>query len=426
MSTAVVVDGGAVAARHIPAVPAGITLLGCGTVGAALVRLLSSPHAGVPLRVIQALVRDPTRARNVPDTLRLSTDIDAVFARRPDVVVELLGGTTPARALVLEAVSRGLPVVTANKSLLARHGRELREAAHRSGTPLLSEAAVIAGVPFLGTFARRPFASSATRIEAIANGTSNYVLSRCAAGEDLAHALADAQRLGYAEPDPSNDVNGVDAVEKLAVVLQQFAGLAPDPDAIETRGISHVSRSLVADAAALGGVIKPVIVADWSAQLEAFAGPAFVAAEHPLARVNDVENALLLHTRRGCLRFEGPGAGPDVTAATVLDDVTEIVTGVALPPSAVPKAAAPHAPRTGWLVGLEAERLPDAVDLADYFASHGIYARRTTDRRVDQGCQHEALLTWPLHREPLERALETLGRATGARTVHLRALESRS
>lgn len=424
MSTAVVVDGGAVAARPAPAEPADIVLLGCGTVGAAVARLVSSPHPGRRLRIINALVRDARRARDVPRSLSLTSDAAQLFARHPQVVVELLGGVTPSRALVLEALSRGIAVVTANKSLLARHGRELREASLDSGAPLLCEAAVIAGVPFLGTFGRRPF-TSATRIEAIANGTSNYILSALAHGREFEHGLADAQRLGYAEPDPSNDVNGTDSAEKLAVLLQQFGGVAVDPDAVETCGIARVSRDLAADAQALGGVVKPVIVADWSRQLEAYAGPAFVSTEHALARVDGVENALLLHTSRGRLRFEGPGAGPEVTAATVLDDVHEVVAGVAARTAWVPRSATATPLETGWLISLEGTRLPHPLHLADYFASSGIYARRTSDRSSQDGRERQALLTWPTHREPLERALDAFSRATGAHTAHVRTLESR-
>ena len=139
-----------------------------------------------------------------------------MFATRPTVIVEALGGLEPARTLVLDAIARGIPVVTANKSLLAHHGDELADAAARAGVSLRFEASVVAGVPFLGTFARRPYASALTSITGIVNGTTNFILSQMQDGtSDYGSALAEAQRRGFAEPEPSKDVDGIDAAEKL-------------------------------------------------------------------------------------------------------------------------------------------------------------------------------------------------------------------
>jgi len=285
-----------------------IALLGCGNVGAALARLAAREADHTPFTILGALVRDPARARDVPIAPPFTTDPDGLLELAPSVVVELLGGTEPARQLVVRALERRVPVVTANKTLLARHGAELREAATRAQVPLLYEAAVLAGVPFLGTFARRPYAADASSLTGIANGTSNFILTRARDGERVAAALAEAQRRGYAEPDPHSDLAGIDAAEKLAVLLQHFASADVHPDAIETVGIESVTDLQAAHAGALGGVIKPIIHADWTARLEAFVGPAFVPGAHALARVDDVENALLLHTARGRLLFQGPGA----------------------------------------------------------------------------------------------------------------------
>src|SRR5688500_13629023 len=156
-----------------------ITLLGCGTVGSAVAALArQSRPQSLPIRITTALVRDARRHRPALDGETLRTnDIASVLTSPPDVVVEVLGGTEPARTIVLAALERGIPVVTANKSLLAAYGRQLREAAALTGTPLLYEAAVLAGVPFLGTFTRRPYASQLTSLVGIANGTSNYILT---------------------------------------------------------------------------------------------------------------------------------------------------------------------------------------------------------------------------------------------------------
>jgi homoserine dehydrogenase len=398
-----------------------IALLGCGNVGTAVTRL-AARAADRPFTILGALVRDPARPRETPVRPVLTTEPAALLESNPSVVVELLGGTEPARQLVIEALERRIPVVTANKTLLARHGAELRDTSARTGAPVLYEAAVLAGVPFLGTFARRPYAAEASSLTGIANGTSNFILTRCVRdGDRLTSALAEAQRRGYAEPDPRNDVAGIDAAEKLAVLLQHFASLDVHPDAIETRGIDTLSDVQPTHARELGGVIKPIIHADWSSGLEAFVGPAFLPAAHPLAHVDDVENALLLGTARGRLLFQGPGAGPDVTAAAVLDDVREIGAGTVRPPTSTLRSRQPNAPETEWLITLSAPRLPRAADVADLLASYGVFPHRTTQRQRTDGHDTQSLLVWPSSRPQVERALDALRRATDCTATAIRA-----
>jgi homoserine dehydrogenase len=402
-----------------------IALLGFGKVGSAFARLVAQDQSPGPgARIIGALVRDAGRSRDQPGLPRLTSDARAVLGGRPDVVVELLGGLEPARALLLEALQRRIPVVTANKTLLAHHGEELRSASVATSTPLLFEAAVLAGVPFLGTFARRPHAAAASSLAGIANGTSNFILTRCAReGCGFETALADAQLRGYAEPDPQSDVAGTDAAEKLAVLLQHFAGYSVPPATIETGGIDEVTAARISHARELDGVIKPVIYADWTHGLQAFAGPAFVPAAHPLARVDGVENALLLGGRLGRLLFQGPGAGPEVTAATVLDDVHEAATGVAPPARTALKSGTPGAPETAWMLTLEGARLPPAVEVADFLASHGIFMQRATARRTCGGQESQSLLVWPASRGRLQAALSGLVRAAECAVTPLRVLE---
>lgn len=402
-----------------------IALLGCGNVGASLARLAAgaSDHL-TPVRITGAFVRDPARPRPLDRGATVTSNARALLDSGPSVVVELLGGVEPARSILLAALDRRIPVVTANKTLLARHGRELREAAAATSTALLYEAAVLAGVPFLGTFARRPHAAAATSLVGIANGTSNYVLSRCADGAaDVAGALADARRLGYAEPDARADVSGADAAEKLAVLFQHFAGREVDVDRIETSGIDTIDRMQILPAAELGGRLKPVIYGDWTEGPEAFAGVAFVPAAHALTRVDGVENAILLGARHGRLLFQGPGAGPDATAATVLDDVREIAAGTSgtwartIAPSTV------DAPESEWLVTLSAPRLPAVHDVADLLASFGIFTHRTTVKHTDGGREFRSCLAWRSSRPRLEQALGALRRAAGCEASALRALE---
>lgn len=403
-----------------------VALLGCGNVGSAFAALAARPHQrDHAVEITTALVRDARRERPVlREALRTALP-EQVFAGSPDVVVELLGGVEPARTLVLEALHRHIPVVTANKSLLAAHGRELREAAAATLTPLLYEAAVIAGVPFLGTFARRPYAAQITRILGIANGTSNYVLTRAAAERTgIGVALAEAQRLGLAEPDPTNDIGGIDAAEKLVVLLQHFGGRDVPVAHIETRGIADVTSSEIEHATALDGTIKPVIAADWSGGLTAFVGPAFIPSGHLLAAVDDAENALVLGGPRGRIVFRGPGAGPDVTAATVLDDVLEAAEGRHGTWPVSLKSEPCAAPESEWFISLTADRLPRAVDIADLLAGYGVFIRRTSPRRHGEGVEQLAALTWPAERGRVSHALAALRSGSGCGARYFRALES--
>ncbi len=412
-----------------------IGLLGLGQVGSALARLiLARPRTGdVRIEITTALVRNPVRPR-VTLGVAETCDPDTVFDTQPTIIVEALGGLEPARTLVLEAIARGIPVVTANKSLLAHHGDELLEAASVAGVPLRYEASVIAGVPFLGTFARRPYASALSAFSGILNGTTNFILSQMADGNrDYRSALYDAQRRGLAEPDPSKDVSGVDAVEKLTILIRQFAGLRVDPGAIETTGIERITSDDLAGARGLGGTLKPVVHAEGIAQaggatpIAAFAGPAFVRDEHPLARVHHAGNGLCLRAISDSqMCFTGPGAGPDATAITMLDDVVE-----AASPSACrwsPAAAHPglvDAPTTGWLLRVTSESaLPPAVDIADLLGAHDVWAERTTPRDTRDGRETQSCLVYPCDRRRIERAAAALAAAARSDTRVFRALEA--
>jgi homoserine dehydrogenase len=412
-----------------------IGLLGLGQVGSAVARLVAAqPRLGrAGAEITSALVRDPFRPRETSG-IRVTSDAEAVFATRPSVIVEALGGLEPARTLVLEAIARGIPVVTANKSLLARHGDELGQAAALAGVPLRFEASVLAGVPFLGTFARRPCASRLTSFTGIVNGTTNFILSQMQDGtREFASALSEAQRRGFAEPDPSSDVEGIDAVEKLTILIRQFGGPSVEPRTIETAGIASVTPDDLGHARSLGGTLKPVAYAagiglDPTA-VAAFAGPAFLPDCHPLAHVHSVSNGLRLHDVAGSeMCFTGPGAGPDVTAVTVLDDVLEATApsaqndwlatarvGVAVPPT------------TAWFVRVtSAGALPRGADIAALLASHDVWVERTTVRQTRDGHQSLAILTYACDRPRIEHAAAALAKTTGSTTTVFRALDARA
>lgn len=371
MTMAVEAVGGDVRA---PAASIRIALLGVGQVGGAVAALVRGSGLTARFTIASGLVRDVRRERPHAAHLRLTSDTRDALADDPHVVIEALGGLEPARSLVVRALERGIPVVTANKSLLAAHGKELLDLSARLGVPLRYEAAVLAGVPFLGTFARRPLARRVCGVSGIVNGTTNFILSKMANGRvELDVALKEAQRRGYAEPDPRNDLNGIDAAEKLTVLLQHFGDWNIRTCDIAPDGICGIGENEIRAASALGGAIKPVVYADWSDDtLTAFCGPAFVPGLHPLARVNGVQNAVLLRNGGGDLFLAGPGAGPDVTAATLLDDASEIAwSGTPLPRRSqsenclhrVWRAAVPKAPASDRFIRLGRPQSPSLFQL---------------------------------------------------------------
>ena len=407
-----------------------IALLGLGHVGSAVARFALEPPSALDIsfRVSGALVRDITRPRATGDRVLLAAEGDTLVDQCPDVVIEVLGGLEPARTLVLRALERGIPVVTANKSLLAEHGDELFAAAATSGVPLCYEAAVLAGVPFLGTFARRPLAASVSGFSGIVNGTTNFILTEMSGGRSYLDALAEAQRRGYAEPDPSNDVLGVDAAQKLAVLLRHFARFSVQPRQIETTGINRLSARDLRAAAALGAVIKPVATAAWTSdEVAAFTGPAFVPSSHVLARIDGVQNGILLTgAPGGDVLFAGPGAGPEATAATILDDVVEAIEQRMTPrPRAREvnvRAVTLAAPLTGWFVRLTGPSLPSGSEVSDLLGAYGVWARRISEDDRHDGLVSRWFITAPCSEGPLEASLAAIGAAARCATFRIRAL----
>lgn len=402
-----------------------IGLLGFGNIGSAFARLSRDAAAQLSARglapvVATSLVREVARQR--PDAAlagAITDSPDRFFSEPVDVIVEALGGVEPAFTLVRRALDRGIPVVTANKSLVAAHGEDLARLARRRGTALRYEAACIAGVPFLGTFERRALVSRAAGVTAILNGTSNYILTTMTRGGSFAAALADAQRLGYAEPDPSMDVSGADAGEKLAILVRLFGRLLVNPSAIPLDGLGSVEPDDIAAAAAFGGTIRPVARAAWNGSaIRAHVGPAYLGATHPLGRVSGVTNGVVIDADRGTQCYIGPGAGPEVTAATLLDDVSEIVAErrVLTPPTAaVAPASSVTRPDSDWFVRFAGTARPS--DVADLLGSYGIWCARI-ERRADRVYALTCLAT-PAR---LHAALDAVRAATGATTAAFPAL----
>jgi homoserine dehydrogenase len=316
-------------------VDVGVALLGYGTVGASVSRMLAESGdeieraTGHRLRVVRALVRDLEKERSfAADNGVLTTDFDAIRNDpQVDVVAEVMGGLDPAGGYVRSLLEAGKPVVSANKQLIAREGVELFAAASEAGVQLRFEASVCAAIPVVKVLRESLIATNVHRILGIVNGTTNFILSTMERGGSYAHALAEAQRLGYAESDPSDDVNGADAAAKMAILATVAFGSRVLLDDVETRGITEVEEAHVRAAAELGMVVRLVGIATLAGNaVDVRVQPAFVDGSHPLAAVDGAFNAVML--QGDAIReitLEGPGAGGTETASAVVADLVSVV-----------------------------------------------------------------------------------------------------
>jgi homoserine dehydrogenase len=310
-----------------------VGLLGYGRVGQAVATLAEAERArlgreGIDIQIVGALVRDLAKPRHAPP-IRLRASAAELFDAPFDVLVDVMGGEHPAFDLIRRAIEAGVHVVTANKTLVATRGQELAALATRHGVAFAYDAAVLAGVPFLGALRRRPLIGSPDRITGIINGTSHFITCHLATGGSFAGALAEAVALGYAEPDSAADVGGRDAAEKLTILLH-LAGCRDVRVAdLRTRGIDTLTPSDFLGARAVGGVIKPVAIASLDpGNPGAWVGPVVVDRDHAFAAIGGVQNAIEFAAGAGDpVTFAGPGAGPRITAGTILDDVAEAVAG---------------------------------------------------------------------------------------------------
>ncbi len=311
-----------------------VGLLGCGHVGGALAALVLgdgeriAAKTGIELQLAAVAVRSRVKARYaaVDDGL-FTTDAQAV-ATDPgvDVVVEVMGGIEPARRLVLDALEAGKPVVTANKELLANCGAELFEAASAAGVDLLFEAAVAGGVPLIRPLRESLAGERLRRVLGIVNGTTNFILSRMAErGVAFQDALAEAQSLGYAERDPTADVEGFDAAAKAAIIANVAFGARVVAGDVDREGIAGITPDDITAARRLGFVIKPLaVVEETDAAVAVRVHPAMVPLTHPLASVRDSYNAVFVEGDAvGQLMFLGRGAGGPPTASAVLGDLLD-------------------------------------------------------------------------------------------------------
>jgi homoserine dehydrogenase len=317
-----------------------IGLLGLGTVGTGTVEILLNPEGRHPLLSELSLhrvgVRSLSKARtvNLPEHL-LTTDLEEiVIDPAVDIVVELIGGLEPARSLILQAIENGKHVVTANKAVISRYGSEIFDAANEKGVYVLLEAAVGGGIPVIQPLKQSLGANRIHKVTGIINGTTNYILTRMKnEGADFAEVLADAQRLGYAEADPSADIDGLDAGDKIAILASLAFGGRIKLEQVYCEGIRKITATDIAYAEKLGFVIKLLAIAARDPHatpdedlLSIRVHPTLVPNAHPLASINDVYNAILVEGEPiGQVMFFGRGAGAGPTASAVVSDLLNIV-----------------------------------------------------------------------------------------------------
>lgn len=319
-----------------PLPPLRIAIAGLGTVGAGVIRLLDTnrdliaARAGRGLEVTAVSARDRTKDRGVNhERFSWEDDMTALAAREDvDVVLELVGGSDgPALALSRATLAAGKGLVTANKAMIAHHGLALAEQAEEKGSPLKFEAAVAGGIPVVKGLREGTSANALTKVYGILNGTCNYILSEMeATGADFDETLAAAQRLGYAEADPTFDIEGIDAAHKLAILSSIGFGTRVDFANVRTTGIVAVRAADIAQADALGFVIRLIAEADTQdGTLLQRVRPCLVAKDHPLAPVDGPTNAVVAEGNfSGRLLFQGAGAGDGPTASAVVADLIDI------------------------------------------------------------------------------------------------------
>ncbi|MGK6318400.1 homoserine dehydrogenase [Sphingomonas sp. DT-204] len=415
--------------------PLRVALAGLGTVGGGVIRLIDANReliarrAGRPIEVVAVSARDRAKDRGVDISRFAWVDDTAALAnhRDADVVVELVGGSDgPALALARASLAAGKGFVTANKAMMAHHGLELAEAAEAKGTPLKFEAAVAGGVPVVKSLREGAAANEISRVYGILNGTCNFILSKMESeGRGFGDVLAEAQALGYAEADPSFDIDGVDAAHKLSILASLAFGTRPAFDRVEVTGIRHVIAADIAEAAALGFRVRLVGIAEAGAHgLFQRVHPHLVPLDHPLAHVVGSTNAVVAEGNYvGRLLFQGAGAGDGPTASAVVADLIDIARGEFGPPYAMPAASLSELPiaDSGERRGRAYLRftVPDKVGVLAEIAAAMRDAGVSIESLIQRGAAEDGrvLVAIVTHEVPERAVAQALDKLRGSQSV---------
>ena len=418
--------------------PLRIGLLGCGNVGAALVTLLDerrdavAARTGLELEITRIAVRSTAKDRG----LRIDPSVFCTGAAgivsdpEIDIVVEVIGGIEPARSLLHDAIAAGKPVVTGNKELLANHGAQLFAAADDAGVDLLFEAAVAGAIPLIRPLRESLAAEPVRRIMGIVNGTTNYILTQMAErGASYAEALSEAQSLGYAERDPTADVEGFDAAAKAAIIATVAFGAVVVAGDVYREGISRIALHDIEMARRLGYAVKAIAVAERTGdgdgerpEVAVRVHPAMVPFQHPLASVRDSFNAVFIQGDAvGELMFYGRGAGGRPTAGAVLGDLVDAAVNLASGgPRRIGRLVRAGVRsiddlRSEYYIGMEVADQPGVLaSVAAVFGRHEVSIRSMEQH----GLRDDARLVFITH-ECLERDLQaTLRDLRGLEAVH--------
>ena len=418
--------------------PLRIGLLGCGNVGAALVTLLDerrdavAARTGLELEITRIAVRSTAKDRGlrIDPSVFCTGAADIVTDPEIDIVVEVIGGIEPARSLLHDAIAAGKPVVTGNKELLANHGAQLFAAADDAGVDMLFEAAVAGAIPLIRPLRESLAAEPVQRIMGIVNGTTNYILTQMAErGASYAEALSEAQSLGYAERDPTADVEGFDAAAKAAIIATVAFGAVVVAGDVYREGISRIALHDIEMARRLGYAVKAIAVAERTGdgdgerpEVAVRVHPAMVPFQHPLASVRDSFNAVFIQGDAvGELMFYGRGAGGRPTAGAVLGDLVDAAVNLA---SGGPGRIGRLVParirsiddlRSEYYIGMEVADQPGVLaSVAAVFGRHEVSIRSMEQH----GLRDDARLVFITH-ECLERDLQaTLRDLRGLEAVH--------
>ena len=370
-----------------------LALLGCGTVGSEVVRLMRTrgeelaTRVGEPVEIAGIAVRRLNRDRShlpIDDSVFTTDALGLIKREDVDIVVEVAGGIEPARSWITTALGEGKSVVTANKALLAEDMPALAAAAKSGGADLYYEAAAAAAIPLMRPLRESLHGDTINRVLGIVNGTTNYICTQMSqTGATFAEALAEATDLGYAEADPSADIDGYDAAAKAALIASLAFHTHVDLADVHREGITRVSPADIASAAAAGRVVKPLCIATREEDgVSVRVHPAMIPATHPLANVNGAYNAVFVEAESaGRLMFYGAGAGGTETASAVLGDIVAVARNkrggiTAFPPEAaysdVPVKPIGEA-RTRYHVSLDVVDEPGVLArVAATFAHHGV------------------------------------------------------
>ncbi len=406
-----------------------VALAGLGTVGAGVVKLIDANRslierrAGRPIEIVAVSARDRNRDRGV-DLARFQwVDDTTSLATHPDVdaVVELIGGSDgPALVLARNSIAQGRAFVTANKAMIAHHGLELAEQAEKANVALKYEAAVAGGIPVIKGLREGAAANEISGVFGILNGTCNYILSTMeSAGRDFSDVLAEAQALGYAEADPSFDIDGVDAAHKLSILASLAFGTAIDFAGVDIRGIRHVIAADIVEAQALGHRIRLVGMASANGDgLFQRVQPCLVPFAHPLAHVTGSLNAVVAEGNFvGRLFLQGRGAGEGPTASAVVADLIDIARGETGPAFAMPVASlarsgrAPSGDRMGrsYLRFIVADRAGVLAEITAAMRDAGVSIESLSQRGVTaEGAAVVAMVTHEGREANVTKALALL------------------